>query len=34
VFLLVLVLAWVAFKRSYSRRLLGMRPEVGSDVEA
>lgn len=34
VFLLVLVLAWAAFRRSYSRRLLGMRPEVGSDVEA
>lgn len=32
VFLLVLVLAWAVFKRSYSRRLLDMRPEVGSDA--
>jgi hypothetical protein len=34
VFVLVLVLAWVGFKRSYTRRVLGARPEVGSNAEA
>ena len=34
VFLIVLVLVWLMFKRSYNGKLLTMRPEAGSDVEA
>jgi hypothetical protein len=34
VFLIVLVLVWVLFKRFYNGKLLGMRPEAGSDAEA
>jgi hypothetical protein len=34
VILIVLVLVWIVFKRSYNGKLLGMRPEAGSDVEA
>jgi hypothetical protein len=33
VFLIVLVLVWVLFKRSYNGKLLGLRLEAGSDVE-
>lgn len=31
-FALVLFLVWVMFRRSYSRKLLGSKPEVGSDA--
>jgi hypothetical protein len=34
VILIVLACVWVIFKRSYDGKLLGMRPEAGSDVEA
>jgi hypothetical protein len=34
VYLVVLASVWMLLKRSYVRKLLGLRPEVGSDVEA
>jgi hypothetical protein len=34
VFVVVLVVVWSRFKRGYIKKTLGMKPEVGSDVEA
>jgi hypothetical protein len=31
---IVLALVWIIFKRSYNGKLLGMKPGVGSDIEA